>query len=85
MPQSSFPLGELQSERLDDIKVAELEAAENPGDRWLTPPRSMKLWLRFAKAEDLEFITAAATAADESNPYEEVFLTGEEVTVVLDG
>lgn len=85
MPQSSFPSGELQSERLDDIKVAELEAAVNPGERWLIPPLSMKLWLRCAKAEDLEFITAAATAADESNPYEEVFLTGEEVTVVLVG
>jgi hypothetical protein len=38
----------------------------------------MKLWLRFAKAEDLEFITAAATAADVSNPYEVGFLAGED-------
>jgi hypothetical protein len=45
----------------------------------------MKLWLRcFAKADDLEFITAAATAADESNPYAEGFLTGED-GILLDG
>jgi hypothetical protein len=38
----------------------------------------MKLWLLFANAEDLEFITAAATAADVSNPYEIGFLAGED-------
>jgi hypothetical protein len=44
----------------------------------------MKLWLRFAKAEDLEFITAAATAAEESKPEPEPepdgFLEGEDET-----
>jgi hypothetical protein len=45
----------------------------------------MKLWLRcFAKADDLEFITAAATTADEPNPYAEGFLTGED-GMLLDG
>lgn len=34
--------------------------------RLVAAPRSIKLWLRFAKADDLEFIKAAATAADES-------------------
>ncbi|KAF9674598.1 hypothetical protein SADUNF_Sadunf10G0143700 [Salix dunnii] len=77
MPQSNFPLGEFQSERLEDIIVAEFAAAVRP-KRLGTAPRSMKLWLRFAKAEDLEFMTAAATAADVSNPYEVGFLAGED-------
>jgi deoxyinosine 3'endonuclease (endonuclease V) len=38
----------------------------------------MKLWLLFANAEDLEFITAAATAVDVSNPYVLGFLAGED-------
>lgn len=42
----------------------------------------MKLWLRFAKAADREFMTAAATAAEESKPYAEGFLDGEDETFV---
>nr|GLL28011.1 hypothetical protein CR513_18697 [Ipomoea trifida] len=61
-PQSSFPSGEPQSDILEVIKGGELE------ERGMTPPRSIKLWLRFAKAADLEFMTAAATAAEESYP-----------------
>lgn len=77
-PQSSFPLGEFQSEKPEDTLQEGLEGEDIP--RWWVPaaPRSMKLWLRFAKAADLEFITAAATAEDESNPSDEGFLTGEE-------
>ena len=81
-PQSSFPVGELQSERVEDTLQEELEAEDSPR-WWVAAPRSMKLWLRFAKAADLEFITAVATAADESNPKAEGFLTGEEG--MLDG
>lgn len=40
----------------------------------------MKLWLRFVKAADLEFMTAAATAAEVSNPYAEGILDGEDET-----
>ena len=60
---------------------AGLEGAVRP-TRLVTAPRSTKLWLRFAKAVDLEFITAAATAADESYPNVEGFLTGEDERVV---
>lgn len=76
-PQSSFPSGEFQSERWEDIVAAEFAAPVNPGRR-VTAARSMKLWLRLAKAADLEFITAAATALDESKPKEVGFFTGEE-------
>lgn len=62
--------------------VFELAADVNPG-RWVTAPRSTKLWLRFAKAADLEFITAAANAAGESSQNDEGFLTGEDD--MLDG
>lgn len=68
IPQSSFPSGEPQSERWD-IGGGEFAA---------TNQRSMKLWLRLANADDLEFITACATAADESKPYDEGFLIGED-------
>jgi hypothetical protein len=54
-----------------------LAAAVKPR-RLGTAPRSMKLWLLFANAEDLEFITAAATAVDVSNPYVLGFLAGED-------
>ena len=57
--------------------VAELAGAVSPA-RLVTAPRSMKLWLRFANAEDLEFISAAATAAEESKPYGEGLLTRED-------
>ena len=81
MPQSSFPSGEPQSERFEAIVVADEVGEEKPPWRF-TALRSMKLWLRFAKAVDLEFITAAATAADESYPNVEGFLTGEDERVV---
>ncbi|WVY89870.1 hypothetical protein V8G54_035384 [Vigna mungo] len=81
-PQSSFPVGELQSERVEDTLQEGLEGEDRPR-WWVEAPRSMKLWLRLVKAADLEFITAAATAADESNPKAEGFLTGEEG--MLDG
>jgi hypothetical protein len=43
----------------------------------------MKLWLRLLKADDLEFMTAAATAAEESNPLMGDFLTGDEERLVV--
>lgn len=84
-PQSSFPVGELQPERVEDTLQEGLEGEDIPPRWWwvAAAPRSMKLWLRFANAADLEFIIAVATAADESNPKDEGFLTGEEGT--LDG
>lgn len=81
-PQSNFPSGELQSETFEAIKVGEFAKALTPA-RWLAAPRSIKLWLRFAKAADLEFMTAAATAAEESKPNVDDFLAGDEET--LDG
>ena len=77
MPQSNFPSEELQSEIFEDIIVAELAGAVSPA-RLTIAPRSIKLWLRFANAEDLEFITAVATAADESKPKADGFLTGDD-------
>ena len=75
MPQSNFPSGELQSETAEDTLQEGWEGEERPR-WWLTDsPRSIKLWLLLAKAADLEFMTAAATAADESNPNAEGFLT----------
>lgn len=82
MPQSSFPSGDLQSESAEETLDAVLEGVDCP--KWWgdIAPRSIKLWLLFAKAADLEFITAAATAADESNPKPKEPLAGDEGRLV---
>lgn len=76
-PQSNLPSGEAQSERLEGLIGAEREF-------WVIAPRSMKLWLRLVMAADREFITAVATALEESNPGGgEEFLTGDEGMLLL--
>ncbi len=62
IPHSSFPLGDPHSETT-------FEVATGAG---------LKLKLRLANAEDLAFITAAAIAAEDSNPCGGGCLIGEE-------
>lgn len=85
IPQSSFPLGEPQSESMltvegEVVVVVMVAAAAVPRPGYLfISARSEKLWLRFANADVLEFIIAAAMESDGSSPVDTVgVLTGDE-------